>query len=116
MCAMNAASAIGGLISEVINGTKDTFKDIYLETRQNGIQDLDKEEFDKEWIEATKPYYEKCAAMVFDTIGKSAPELKDRVVATIKDPEIIGYPDMTIILKKMTKIKNKYQLKTRYRI
>lgn len=92
---MNAASAIGGLISEVFNGEKDILKDIYLDARKEGIENLEKEQYEQEWTKATRPFYEKCAAMVFDTIGRSAPELKERVIATLKDPEIIGYPDKT---------------------
>jgi len=92
---MNAAAVLSGLISQVFEANRDMMKDIYVQSRRDEIEKLRKDEFNQAWSEASKPFYDKCAAIVFDTIRRSSPELEERVVATIKDPTLAGYPDGT---------------------
>lgn len=92
---MKAETAISGLISQVFNGNSDMLKEIFIQSQKDGLYELEKDEFEEEWGKRIKPFYEKCAAMVFYTIKSSAPELEERVVAALKDPEIVGYPDKT---------------------
>ena len=91
----NAQAVIGGLISKIFDANRDMLKEIYFKVQAEGIDELEREEFDKAWAEAIKPYYEKCAAIAFDTIRRSSPELEKRVIETLKNPEIAGYPDKT---------------------
>ncbi len=92
---MNAPTIVGGLISKVFDGNKPMLKEIYLQSKQDRLEELETSEFNKAWEEATRPFYERCAALTFDTIARSAPELKERVAATLKDPGLAGYPDGT---------------------
>lgn len=92
---MNAQTVIVGLIGKVFDANKDRLKEIYEESRRQKLDQLEKSEFDEAWKNATRPFYERCAALVFDTIANSAPELKERVIATIKDPSLAGYEEGT---------------------